>query len=172
MKAKVIGLLFMVIFFFSCSSLTFIPTPPTMTIATTDYVDKAVTQQVYKSREVTIEEAKKAAEEILEKERKKIDSLAQIVEEQKRLLEVTSQRLKEFALFSEQLKITDTKLEKNISQTMDSLKSVLTKIENLKNKNSEILQKVNELKASYDEIPKQTLKELIDAINSYYEEQK
>jgi len=152
MKAKVIGLLFMVIFFFSCSSLTFIPTPPTM--------------------KVTIEEAKKAAEEILEKERKKIDSLAQIVEEQKRLLEVTSQRLKEFALFSEQLKITDTKLEKNISQTMDSLKSVLTKIENLKNKNSEILQKVNELKASYDEIPKQTLKELIDAINSYYEEQK
>jgi len=166
---KAIFIVLIGILFISCSSLSFIPTPPTMTVATTDYVDKAVLQQTTKSRKVILEETKKALSEVLDKERARIDSLETIVKRHGDLLKVTSSRLKEIVLINEQLKMADTKLSKNLQSFTDSLRLINNKLTKIMEDNAAVMENIQKLRQEYKNLSRQTLKELVDAINKYYE---
>lgn len=182
MKKVVLFLFLSLLFLASCSSLTFIPTPPKATIATTDYVNRSMQKQVDEAIKKIIEQTKSILDEMQAAERDELETLRTALENQQKNVQIVLSKMEEIDAVALQMRnivgtmkkdLNDTK--KEMLDSMDvvwaSVGNLETNIDKLKQIDAEFTALTNQMNNQIDALPKETLMKLREAIGKFYEGQ-
>lgn len=182
MKKVVLFLFLSLLFLASCSSLTFIPTPPKATIATTDYVNRSMQKQVDEAIKKIIEQTKSILDEMQAAERDELETLRTALENQQKNVQIVLSKMEEIDAVALQMRnivgtmkkdLNDTK--KEMLDSMDvvwaSVGNLETNIDKLKQIDAEFTALTNQMNNQIDALPKETLMKLQEAIGKFYEGQ-
>lgn len=180
-----------------CSSLSFIPTPPAMTIATTDYVNAQLAEQTAKTTEEVLAKAQSIIDELLAKERARMEELQATLQKQQGDVEKVLSSMEEVNATAAQIREIVNRMRRDLGDTKkemaDSLDVVWDGIGQLRamdnnlqnnikllNDNLQRLDRLNqELKNLTDQMqirlngmPRETLTKLQQLIDEYYKTSK
>lgn len=196
MKKVVLFLFLSLLFLASCSSLTFVPTPPKATIATTDYVNQSMQKQVDETTQKVIEQTKNILDEMQAAERAELETLRTALENQQKNVQIVLSKMEEIDAVALQMRnivgtmkkdLNDTKKEMldsidvvwasvgNLEKTNQAIKASITQLETnidkLKQIDAEFTALTNQMNNQIDALPKETLMKLQEAIGKFYEGQ-
>ncbi len=180
-------------FLTGCSTLSFIPTPPNMTIATTDYVNKHLEEQTSKTVEEVLTKAQTIIDEALAKERAHLEELKTTMEKQQEDVQKVLASMEEVNTTATQIReivnrvrrdLGDTKKEMADSldvvwedigklRTMDNtlqgnLKILENDLARLDSLNQQLKQLTDQMQVRLNGMPKETLQQLQKLIENFY----
>ncbi|MFH1213129.1 MAG: hypothetical protein V1681_03515 [Candidatus Neomarinimicrobiota bacterium] len=196
MKKAFLLLLVLVLGLAGCSSLTFIPTPPKATLATTDYVNNQVQSLAEKTSQEVLEKTQTIIDQAIAAEREKVKEVEAILESQQKDVQTVLSSINDVNTTATQIRELVGRLRKDLSdvkqEVADSLDSVWggmnnlteadnllktnitqaeTNINNLEKANEQLLQSTGAMKIRLEGMPKETMQELRQAIDNYYKQQ-
>jgi len=175
-----------------CSSLTFIPTPPKATLATTDYVNTQVQSLAEKTSQEVLEKTQTIIDEAIAAEREKVKELEATLASQQKDVQTVLASINDVNTTATQIREIVGRLRKDLGdvkkEVADSLDSVWggignlteadtrlksniaqaeTNIDNLEKANEQLLQSTSAMKIRLDGMSKETMLELRQALDEY-----
>jgi len=175
-----------------CSSLTFIPTPPKATLATTDYVNTQIQSLADKTSQEVLNKTQTIIDEAIAAEREKVKELDATLASQQKDVQTVLASINDVNTTAAQIRDIVGRLRKDLSdvkkEVADSLDSVWggidklnaadtrlqsniaqteTSINNLEQSNEQILKTTDAMKIRLDGMSKETIMELRQALDEF-----
>jgi len=167
----------------SCSSLTFIPLPPTATVATTDYVNKSIDQNIEKTTREVLERTSSILDSLSAAQKLELDQLRQTLESQQSNIQQVLASMEEVNTTAAQIRGIVGRLRNDLNDTkremMDSLDvanhriaALETRAQALERSAQNLLNLTTQMQAQITQLPEATLGELKTAIDQFYDQKK
>jgi len=175
-----------------CSSLTFIPTPPKATIATTDYVNTQVQSLSDKTAQEVLQKTQTVIDEAMAAEREKVKELEATLASQQKDVQTVLASINDVNTTATQIREIVGRLRKDLSDikkeladSLDSvwggindltaadarLKSNIAQAENninaLEQTNEQLLQTTDAMKIRLEGMPRETILELRQVLDEF-----
>jgi len=181
-----------------CSSLTFIPTPPAATLATTDYVNKQMATVAEKTTQELLEKTRNILDESLAAERARLDELKSAMESQQKdiassmefikqskqeidqtvttIQDIVAKERKKVDLFKREVADSLDNLWNGINQLQttdqklqENIALLEANINKLERANEQLRQDIAQINVRLEGMPKETMLALRKAIENFYQ---
>lgn len=190
---KLLVIVLMSVLLTGCSTMPFIPTPPNMTIATTGYVDKQLEEQTAKTAEEVLAKAQNIIDELLAKERARMEELKSAMEKQQEDVQKVLTSMEEVNTTATQIREIVNRVRRDLGDTkkemadsldvvwdgigklrlMDNtlqgnIKTLEDNLARLDRLNQQLKQLTDQMQVRLNGMPKETLQQLQKLIEEFY----